>query len=86
MKQYFALFSTGFIQVSLVSVNTYQIAHGHLVGVFVVGFLISLVWSWNVKKIAFGSQIDRIVYATGAAFGTTAGLILASMFYSNSIL
>jgi hypothetical protein len=38
--------------------------------------MISLIWSWNVKKIAFGTWNDRIYYASGAAFGSVAGAYL----------
>lgn len=63
MKQ---LFVTGFAQVFLVTVQTYFISKLFYIGVLIVGFLISLVWSWNVKKIAFGSRLDRIIYSFGA--------------------
>lgn len=75
------LFTTGFIQVILVAINTYQISHGHQTGVFLVGFLISFVWSFNVKKIAFGTMADRVVYAFGAAVGSLLGLVLSTYIY-----
>ncbi|MBX3288344.1 MAG: hypothetical protein KF855_03270 [Acidobacteria bacterium] len=81
MKDNAALFGTGFIQVLLVCVNTWQIAHAKWLGVFVVGFLISYVWTWNVKKVAFGGQKDRFIYALGAAVGAVAGLMIAVRFY-----
>jgi len=33
------------------------------------------VWTFNVKKIAFGDKKDRIVYAGGAAVGAFFGVI-----------
>lgn len=81
MKENLSLFGTGFLQVALVGINTWQIAHAKWFGVFVIGFLISYVWSWNVKKIAFGGQTDRLVYALGAASGGVVGLMLAIQFY-----
>lgn len=75
------LFLSGIIQVLLVATNTYQIAHKKWIGCFVVGFLISFVWTFNVKKIAFGTIKDRILYATGAAFGTILGLMLSTYIY-----
>jgi multidrug transporter EmrE-like cation transporter len=81
MKDKIQLFTTGFIQVILVAVNTYQIAHDKYSGVFVIGFLISFVWSFNVKKIAFGTMRDRIIYATGAACGSIMGLIVSNFIY-----
>lgn len=80
-KELASLFSTGFLQVVLVAINTYQIANNKLLGALVVGFLISFVWSLNVKRVAFGSTIDRIVYASGAGIGSAAGLLVANAFY-----
>lgn len=81
MKPNLSLFITGFIQVILVAINTYQIANKKYIGILVVGFLISLVWSWNVKKVAFGSNMDRFIYATGAGIGSLVGVLLAILFY-----
>lgn len=75
------LFTTGFIQVALVAINTWQIANHKWAGAFVVGFLISFVWTFNVKKIAFGGNKDRVVYSFGAATGTVTGMALAYFFY-----
>lgn len=73
------LFLTGFIQVYFVAVNTYFISKGYLVGVFTCGFLISWVWSYNVKKVAFGNRLDRLIYSLGAAFGALIGTLTAKM-------
>lgn len=64
---------TGFVQVFFVSVNTYFIARDFEAGILIAAFLISYIWSINVKKVAFGTQGDRISYATGAALGSYAG-------------
>lgn len=58
---------TGFVQVYFVSVNTYFLAHEIYAGVLIAAFIISLVWSFNVKKVAFGTWPDRLMYAGGAA-------------------
>ena len=50
------LFTTGFMQVFFVAVNTFFISKEYYVGVFICGFIISMIWSWNVKKIAFGTN------------------------------
>jgi hypothetical protein len=81
-KDSFKLLVTGFVQVALVSCNTYQIAHKQWIGIFVVGFLISLVWSWNVKKICLSTIKDRLIYCTGAAMGSVVGCLLADVWYS----
>jgi hypothetical protein len=82
MKDHAKLFLTGFVQVILVVINTFQVAHNKYSGVFFVGFLISLVWSYNVKKIAFGSFTDRVIYSSGAAVGSLTGLFISNLIYS----
>jgi hypothetical protein len=78
----FSLFSTGFIQVYFVAVNTYFIANEMYLGVLIAAFMISLIWSFNVKKVAFGSTTDRVVYAFGAACGSFVGLWSSSFIAS----
>lgn len=78
MKARLLLFLTGFVQVTLVAANTLFIAQGKVIPMLVVGFGISIVWTLNVKKIAFGDWWDRIIYATGAMTGTLTGYLLAS--------
>ena len=75
------LFLSGVLQVLLVAANTYQIAHKKWIGCFIVGFLISFVWSFNVKRIAFGKTWERVIYASGAAVGTVLGLALSTYIY-----
>lgn len=75
------LFTSGLMQVFLVSVNVYQLAHKHYIGAFIVGFLISLIWSYNVKRISFSDKWDRYIYAFGAAVGTIVGLSLSELIY-----
>ena len=73
------LFLTGFLQVFFVACNTYFISKSFYMGVFICGLIISLIWTWNVKKIVFGTFNDRIVYAFGAAFGSLLGLIISKL-------
>ena len=77
------LFITGFTQVFLVTVQTYFISKAFFIGVFIGGFLISIVWSWNVKKIAFGTRMDRVIYSIGAACGAVIGLLLSNIIYQS---
>ena len=72
------LFATGFAQVIFVAANTVFIAHYELLANLITAFLISLIWTWNVKKVAFGDNGDRWAYATGAALGSLVGNILAT--------
>ena len=81
MKYKTLLFFTGFIQVALVAINTYQIAHKHWIGCAIVGFLISFVWTFNVQKIAFGTLFDKIIYSTGAMVGVLTGLLISVTLY-----
>jgi hypothetical protein len=41
--------------------------------------MISFIWSWNVKKVAFGTMSDRVVYALGAAVGGLIGLVVSTL-------
>lgn len=75
------LLYTGFLQVFFVAINTYFISTKNPYGTVVAGFVISLIWSFNVKKIAFGSLNDRIVYAFGAGLGSVAGLGVSIVFF-----
>ena len=71
---------TGFVQVIFVAANTVFIAHHELVGNTVTALAISYIWTHNVKKIAFGEEPDRWLYAVGAAAGSVSGTTIASMF------
>jgi hypothetical protein len=73
------LFITGFVQVFFVAVNTFFLAREMYWGVMVASFMISLVWSFNVKRVAFGSFWDRVVYSLGAMCGSLFGLFVASL-------
>jgi hypothetical protein len=73
------LFTTAFIQVFLVSANTYFIANSFYAGIAVAGFGISWFWTSNVRSIAFGSNTHRLVYAAGAMLGGLTGVIISKM-------
>ena len=78
LKSHLKLFFTGFIQVFLVSANTYFIAKTEYAGIAICGFGISYVWTFNIKKISIGSKMDQLVYSLGAMSGGLIGVILAS--------
>lgn len=78
---YVNLFLASTLQVLLVAVNTYQLAHKKWIGCFIVGFAISFIWTFNVKRVSIGTMRDRIVYASGAAVGTLLGLALSIYIY-----
>lgn len=64
-------------QVIFVAFNTVAIARYELLANFITALLISLVWTFNVKRVAFGEAADRWFYAVGAAFGSVSGTIAA---------
>ena len=68
---------TGFLQVIFVSMNTVYIMQSAWVALVLTSFCISFIWSGNVKRIAFGDMLDRVVYAFGAAAGCGAGVLIA---------
>ena len=76
------LFLTGFLQVFLVAMNTVFVSSGLIIPMLITGFLISIIWSWNIKKIAFSTINDRIIYSTGAACGTGLGWWIAILIKS----
>lgn len=73
-----SLFITGFIQVLCVAMSTYFIANKLYIGTFATGFLISWIWTHNVKKISISTPGDRYSYALGAGLGSVSGLFLSS--------
>ena len=79
--EYLKLFLTGFLQVFLVAINVWQIANDKYIGVLLIGFTISFVWSYSVKKIAFGTLKHRLFYSIGAGIGGLIGLILCKIIY-----
>ncbi len=77
MKERAELFLTALLQVCFVAMNITFISRGLLVAMAITGFMISLVWSFNVKKIAFGNIYDRLTYASGAGVGTLLGFYIS---------
>jgi hypothetical protein len=74
------LFASGFLQVILVASSTVFLARANYLGAFVFGFLVSLNWTFNVRRAAASNAGQRIAYALGAAFGSVGGLWLAHSF------
>lgn len=73
------LFITGFLQVFFVSINTYFIANLYYIGIAFVAFAISFIWSFNIKKVAFGTNKDRVIYSLGATIGSLFGTYLSQL-------
>ena len=74
------LFFRGWLQVALVSAQTWFIAKQYWLGIAVGGFGISFVWTLNVKSMAFGGWAERFVYSAGAMTGALSGLWLGRLF------
>lgn len=77
----YVTFLYAYAQVTLIALNTWQIANGKIAGALIVGFLISLAWTFNVRRVAFGDAWTRLIYCTGAMCGTGTGIFLANLFY-----
>jgi len=70
-----------YTQVMLVVINTWQVAHQKFFEAIIVGFLISLVWTFNIKRIAFGEWKTRLTYCLGSSLGTACGFIITQSAY-----
>lgn len=80
-NQYLGLFLSGLSQVTFVAMNVYLVAHKQYIPAFITGFMISIIWTFNVKKVAFGGWAMRCSYAGGAACGTMLGMLLMTILY-----
>ncbi|MFY7988753.1 MAG: hypothetical protein ACOVNP_07725 [Flavobacterium sp.] len=72
------IFATSFVQIGLVAVNTLLIAKGYIIGIFLASFTISLLWSYNVSKIALSDTRKKLIYSTGAGCGAVVGYLILS--------
>jgi len=75
------LFLTGYVQVVLVTVNMWQIANNKYLTALPVAFAISFLWTLNVKQVAFGKLLERMVYSGGAMVGCLSGIVLSNLVY-----
>lgn len=70
------IFFQSFFQIGLVAINTVLISKQLFIGVFIVSFLISLLWAFNVSKVAISTFNQKLTYAFGAGFGAVFGLLI----------
>ena len=70
------IFFTSFFQIGLVAINTLLIAKGYVLGIFLASFTISMLWSYNVSKIALSDFKNKLIYSFGAGFGAVTGYYL----------
>jgi hypothetical protein len=75
VKTNLQLFGTGLLQVFFVAINTVFLSKSLYLGVGISAFMISMVWSYNVKKVVFGTFRNRVAYAVGASTGCLLGLL-----------
>jgi hypothetical protein len=47
--------------------------------VFIVGVTISIIWTYNVRRAAIGSNAERVVYSLGAGIGAVIGLAVSKV-------
>lgn len=75
------IFLQSFFQIGLVAINTMLISKGIILGVFVVSFLISLLWAFNVSKVAISTTNQKLIYALGAGCGAVFGLSMINLIF-----
>ncbi len=76
------IFFQSFFQIGLVAVNTLLISKQLFLGVFVCSTLISLLWAFNVSKIALSDLREKLIYALGAGTGAITGLCIVKFFFT----
>lgn len=59
--------------------NVTFISKGMIIPMLLTGFLISWIWTFNIKRIAISSLSQSTVYAFGAMVGTGLGYITAHL-------
>lgn len=71
------LFITAFLQVFLVTANTYFVSRVAWLGIAAASFGISYIWTMNVRRINASNFWERIAYATGAMCGGLLGVFVS---------
>jgi hypothetical protein len=73
------IFFQSFLQVGLVSISTILITKHLYFGIFVVAFFISLLWTYNVSRIAVSTIKQKIIYSLGAGLGAVCGVLITQL-------
>ena len=73
------LFITAFLQVFLVTANTYFVSRIAWLGIAACSFGISYIWTLNVKRISASTFPERMAYATGAMLGGLLGVLVSKV-------
>lgn len=78
IRKQIKLFLTAFLQVTLVAMNVVFISNKQVIPMLITGFGISFIWTLNVRSVAFGNNLDKFIYASGASLGTGVGFYLSN--------
>lgn len=70
-----SIFFSSLLQIFFVSVNTIMISKELVIQAGICGFLLSLIWTFNIRRIGLASWGERISYCLGAGIGTSSGII-----------
>ena len=70
-----------YLQLLLLSMNTYNIASGRLWYSIIFSFLIGIVWCYNVTGVANGTIKEKLQYSIGCSLGCGTGVILSNTFF-----
>lgn len=73
------LFFRAYFQTTMVAISTIMISKQILVGVFLVGFLVSILWTFNVSTLAFSTTKQKLMYSFGAGLGSMSGVIFFNL-------
>jgi hypothetical protein len=72
-------FFQSFLQIGLVSISTILITKHLYFGIFIVGSLISFLWTYNVSRIAVSTMKQKIIYSLGAGTGAVCGVLITQL-------
>jgi uncharacterized protein YebE (UPF0316 family) len=64
-----------------VAINTFFITKMNFPAIFIVSFFISLLWAFNVSRVAISTINQKITYAFGAGCGAITGLLIISKLF-----
>ena len=70
-----------YLQLLLLSMNTYNIATGRVLYSIIFSFLIGIVWCYSVTGVAKGSLKEKLQYSIGCSLGCGTGVIISSTFF-----
>lgn len=77
-------FAFAYLHLMLICLNTWQVANAKWFGAVLVGFIIALLWTFNVNNVARdGTWRNKLLYSFGASFGIGTGLLLVRLLYSD---